>query len=132
MREVLVVDDSQTIRREIAKALEPAGFEVVEAGDGVSGLERAGEREFALIILDVNMPRMNGLEMLEHLRLDFATANIPVVILTTEAEELMIERARKAGAKGWLIKPVTADHVVRTAQAIANREPAPPMPSRQP
>jgi two-component system chemotaxis response regulator CheY len=131
-RQVLVVDDSETVRREIAQSLKHAGFIPLEAGDGVAGLKLAQEQKPALIILDVNMPRMNGLEMLEHLRLDFATANIPVVILTTEAEELMIERARKAGAKGWLIKPVTADHVVRTAQAIANREPAPPMPSRQP
>jgi two-component system chemotaxis response regulator CheY len=130
-RQVLVVDDSETVRREIAQSLKHAGFMALEAGDGVSGLKLAQEQKPALIILDVNMPRMNGLEMLEHLRMDFATANIPVVILTTEAEELMIERARKAGAKGWLIKPVTADHVVRTAQAIANREPVPAMPARR-
>ena len=122
-KQVLVVDDSETVRREIAESLKLAGFIPLEAGDGVAGLKLAQEQQIALIILDVNMPRMNGLEMLEHLRMDFATANIPVVILTTEAEELMIERARKAGAKGWLIKPVTADHVVRTAQAIANRVP---------
>lgn len=121
MREVLVVDDSQTIRREIAKALEPAGFEVVEAGDGVSGLERAGEREFALIILDVNMPRMNGMEMLDHLKADPKTADIPVIMLTTEAEQTTIERARKAGAKGWLIKPVPMAHIVSTVQALARR-----------
>jgi two-component system chemotaxis response regulator CheY len=121
VREVLVVDDSQTIRREIAKALEPAGFEVVEAGDGVSGLERAGEREFALIILDVNMPRMNGMEMLDHLKADPKTADIPVIMLTTEAEQTTIERARKAGAKGWLIKPVPMAHIVSTVQALARR-----------
>lgn len=121
MREVLVVDDSQTIRREIAKALQPAGFAVVEAGDGVSGLERAGERDFALIILDVNMPRMNGMEMLDHLKADPKTADIPVVMLMTEAEQATIERARKAGAKGWLIKPVPMAHIVSTVQALARR-----------
>ena len=122
-KQVLVVDDSETVRREIAQCLKLAGFTALEAGDGVAGLKLAQEQKVSLIILDVNMPRMNGLEMLEHLRMDWATANIPVVILTTEAEELMIERARKAGAKGWLIKPVTAEHVVQTAQAIANRNP---------
>jgi two-component system chemotaxis response regulator CheY len=124
-KQVLVVDDSETVRREIAQSLKQAGFTALEAGDGVTGLKMAQEQKIALIILDVNMPRMNGLEMLEHLRMDFATASIPVVILTTEAEELMIERARKAGAKGWLIKPVPAAHVVSTAQALANREPTP-------
>lgn len=119
MKQVLVVDDSQTVRREIAKALTEAGFGAVEASDGLIGLQLAQEQKFSLIILDVNMPRMDGLEMLERLRLDWATANVPVVILTTEAEERMIERARKAGAKGWLIKPVAAAHVVKTVAAIA-------------
>jgi len=124
---ILVVDDSATVRREITKALTEAGFVTLEAADGRSGLELARQQQVALIILDVNMPYLNGLQMLEQLRLDWATANIPVVILTTEAEELMVERARKAGAKGWLIKPVTSQHVVQVAQAIT--QPARP---RQP
>lgn len=118
MKEVLIVDDSQTIRHEIGEALKRAGFGVVEAGDGVSGLERASERAFVMIILDVNMPRMNGLEMLDNLKLDPKTATIPVVLLTTEAEQVMIERARKAGAKGWLIKPVPMEHIVNTVRAL--------------
>jgi two-component system chemotaxis response regulator CheY len=122
VKQVLIVDDSETVRRDIAAALKNAGFATVEAGDGQAGLERAREQRFSLIILDVNMPRMNGLEMLDNLRLDFATADVPVVVLTTEAEELMIERARKAGAKGWLIKPVAAAHIVSTAVAITNRQ----------
>jgi len=122
VKQVLIVDDSETVRREIAAALKNAGFGTVEAADGVAGLECVREQRFSLIILDVNMPRMNGLEMLDTLRLDFATADIPVVVLTTEAEEAMIERARKAGAKGWLIKPVPAEHIVSTAVAIIQRE----------
>jgi two-component system chemotaxis response regulator CheY len=122
VKQVLIVDDSETVRREIASALKGAGFGTVEAGDGEAGLACAREQRFALIILDVNMPRMNGLEMLDNLRLDFATADVPVVVLTTEAEEAMIERARKAGAKGWLIKPVATEHIVSTAVAITKRE----------
>ena len=121
MKQVLIVDDSQTVRNEISQALRAAGFGTVEASDGQMGLELAREQKFSLIILDVNMPRMNGLEMLEHLRLDWATTNVPVVILTTEAEEPMIERARKAGAKGWLIKPVTTAHIVSTVVAVTER-----------
>ncbi len=121
MKQVLIVDDSQTVRQEIARALGEAGFGTLEAADGEVGLSLAREHEISLIILDVNMPRMNGLQMLEHLRLDWATANVPVVILTTEAEEPMIERARKAGAKGWLIKPVTSAHIVSTVVAVTER-----------
>ena len=125
MKNVLIVDDSETVRSEIATALKQAGFGTVEAGDGIEGLESARGQRFALIILDVNMPRMNGLEMLETLRLDFATADVPVVVLTTEAEELMIKRARKAGAKGWLIKPVAPAHIVSTAETITRDKPQP-------
>jgi two-component system, chemotaxis family, chemotaxis protein CheY len=121
VKQVLIVDDSQTVRHEIAEALSSAGFSTLEAADGEAGLALAREHAISLIILDVNMPRMNGLQMLEHLRLDWATANVPVVILTTEAEEPMIERARKAGAKGWLIKPVTTAHIVSTVVAVTER-----------
>jgi two-component system chemotaxis response regulator CheY len=118
VKQVLIVDDSKTVRHDIAEALKLAGFAVVEAADGVAGLERVAEQRFAMIILDVNMPRMNGLEMLDRLKLDAKTADIPVVLLTTEAEDSMIERARKAGAKGWLIKPVPIAHVVSTVAAL--------------
>jgi two-component system, chemotaxis family, chemotaxis protein CheY len=121
VKQVLIVDDSQTVRHEIAEALGAAGCGTLQAGDGEAGLAMARENAISLIILDVNMPRMNGLQMLEQLRLDFATANVPVVILTTEAEEPMIERARKAGAKGWLIKPVTTAHIVSTVVAVTER-----------
>jgi len=121
VKEVLIVDDSQTVRRELSEGLKQAGFGVVEAGDGVSGLERAGERDFVLIILDVNMPRMNGLDMLDHLHRDPKTAKTPVVLLTTEAEPAMMDRARSAGAKGWLIKPVPIAHIVSTARALTKQ-----------
>lgn len=119
MKHVLIVDDSQTIRHELNGALKAAGYAVVEADDGVSGLERVRETSFSMIILDVNMPRMNGLEMLEHLAKDPKTAGIPVLMLTTEAQRSLIERARQAGAKGWLVKPVKLDHIIRTVAALA-------------
>lgn len=122
MKHVLIVDDSQTIRHEIAAGLTQAGFGVAEAGDGVTGLERTTEQTFAMIILDVNMPRMNGLDMLDQLKLDPKTSHTPVVLLTTEAEPAMIERARNAGAKGWLIKPVPMEHIVSTVRALTRRD----------
>ncbi len=118
MKRVLIVDDSQTIRHEISEALKQAGFEAVEARDGMAGLECVQQQPFAMIILDVNMPRMGGLELLDRLKQDAQTSAIPVVMLTTEAQHSLIERARKAGAKGWMIKPVKMTQIVSTVRAL--------------
>jgi two-component system chemotaxis response regulator CheY len=116
---VLVVDDSETIRQQVAGALERAGFSVVEAADGVDGLERANENELCMVILDVNMPRLSGLEMLERLRENPKHKTLPVLMLTTEVQQSMIERAKKAGARGWMIKPVKMDQLVSAVTKLA-------------
>jgi len=118
MKHVLIVDDSATVRLELCAALTAAGYAVVEAADGVAGLERVAEVAFSMIILDVNMPRMGGLEMLDHLKADPKSAGIPVVLLTTEAQRSLIDRARQAGAKGWLVKPVKMEHIVSTVAQL--------------
>jgi two-component system chemotaxis response regulator CheY len=119
-RKVLIVDDSETIRQQVAGALEHAGFLVVEAADGVDGLECAGKNDLCMVILDVNMPRLNGLEMLERLKSDPKYATLPVLMLTTEVQQSMIERAKKAGARGWMIKPVKLDQLVSTVTKLAS------------
>lgn len=107
MKKVLVIDDSETIRQQVASALERTEFAVVEAADGVEGLALATEEDdLVLVLLDVNMPRLNGIDMLERLNLDAKTRHIPVMMLTTEVERSLMERAKKAGAKAWLIKPI--------------------------
>jgi two-component system chemotaxis response regulator CheY len=117
---VLVVDDSETIRQQVAGALERAGFSVVEAADGVDGLERANQNELCMVILDVNMPRLSGLEMLERLRENPKHKTLPVLMLTTEVQQSMIERAKKAGARGWMIKPVKMDQLVSAVTKLAS------------
>ena len=120
MKKVLVVDDSETIRLEVARTLGQAGFWVLEARDGAEGLATASKNvDLALMVLDVNMPVMNGLDLLDRLRANAATAGIPVLLLTTEAEEALIERAKKAGAKGWLIKPVKPEMLLMAANKLA-------------
>jgi two-component system chemotaxis response regulator CheY len=117
---VLVVDDSETIRQQVAGALEQAGFSVIEAADGVDGLERANQNELCMVILDVNMPRLSGLEMLERLRENPKHKTLPVLMLTTEVQQSMIERAKKAGARGWMIKPVKMDQLVSAVTKLAS------------
>jgi len=121
VNKVLVVDDSETIRQQVSEALQAQGFEVVEASDGVIGLERAAENDLAMIILDVNMPRLNGFEVLERLKADPKLAQTPVIILTTEAQRTLIDKARKLGAAAWLIKPVKMDNLVSTVSKVVGQ-----------
>jgi two-component system chemotaxis response regulator CheY len=120
VKKILVVDDSESIRQQVADGLIRAGFQVVEAGDGIAALQQVKEHDFAMIILDVNMPFLNGLDLLDRLKQDLKTSHIPVVMLTTEAQRSVIERARRAGAKGWLIKPIKMEDVVSTVNKLAN------------
>jgi two-component system chemotaxis response regulator CheY len=120
VKKVLVVDDSETIRLEVSRSLGQAGFSILEARDGVEGLALAAQHlDLSLVVLDVNMPVMNGLDMLDRLKQDPKTAPIPVLLLTTEAQESLIERAQRAGAKGWLIKPVKPEILQKAASKIA-------------
>jgi len=116
---VLVVDDSSVMRKEIRHALSEH-HEVIEARDGVEGLEVLhAHPDTALVLLDVNMPRMNGLQMLEILKERGNT--IPVLVLTTEGHPAHIRQARDAGAKAWLVKPVDHDNLRRLVREFDAR-----------
>jgi two-component system, chemotaxis family, chemotaxis protein CheY len=119
MKTVLIVDDSKSIRNEVADALSPAGYIVLEAADGAEALACLTEhRSIALVVLDVNMPGMNGLDVLERIQKDHSARNLAILMLTTEAERTLVERAKKAGAKGWLLKPIKAELLVSTVARL--------------
>jgi len=118
MKKVMIVDDSRTVRQQVVAALAPAGFEVLEAQDGLEALDRIKlTPDLALIICDLNMPRMNGLEMLGIAR-ETAAISIPVVMLTTEGRTDLIEKAKRAGARGWLVKPFKPDQLIAVARKL--------------
>ena len=117
MKKILVIDDSPTVRQQVGLALAQAGFQVIEAVDGYDAISKV-DATVAMLICDVNMPRMNGLEMLEKLRADARWSKLPVVMLTTEGQPGLIERAKKAGAKGWIIKPFKAELLVAAVQRL--------------
>ena len=116
LKTILVVDDSETIRQQVGAALEQAGFAVLTARDGMEGLERIERDAPSMVILDVNMPRMNGIEVLESL--DLRRSGLPVVLLTTEVQPTLMTRARKAGARGWMVKPVNVEQLVETVRKV--------------
>lgn len=118
MKKVMVVDDSPSVRQQVGMALTQAGYGVVEAVDGMDGLSKAGTAGVALVICDINMPRMNGLEMVEKMKADPKTSALPVVMLTSEGQPALMERAKKAGAKGWIIKPFKADLLIAAVKKL--------------
>lgn len=113
----MVVDDSAMIRLQVRRALAAAGFTVIEACDGVEALGKLADASPALMICDVNMPRMSGIELLESIQ--GAAAKFPVVMLTTEGQPDLIQRAQSLGAKGWIIKPFKPDLLVMVAKKLA-------------
>jgi two-component system, chemotaxis family, chemotaxis protein CheY len=113
----MIVDDSVTVRLQVVAALAPAGFEVLEAGDGVEALDRIKQTsDLALILCDLNMPQMNGMELLGALR--ESGFSVPVVMLTTEGRNDLILKAKQLGARGWLVKPFKPDHLVAVARKL--------------
>lgn len=106
---ILVVDDFPTMRRIIKNLLKDLGFENVdEAEDGAMGLEKLRNGSFEFVVSDWNMPNMDGLVMLQHIRADPALASLPVLMVTAEAKKENIIAAAQAGANGYVVKPFTA------------------------
>ena len=120
-KKILVIDDSATVRQQVRKALADASFEVVEAEDGVEGLDVIlGREDLAAVLCDVNMPRLGGLEMLEMLNAKGKRAGLPILMLTTEGQPALVQRAKAAGANGWIVKPFKAELLVATIRKLAN------------
>ena len=123
MKKVLVIDDSETVREQVRQTLSGAGYEILEAIDGVDGLEKLREtKDVALALCDVNMPRMTGLEMVAEL--NRSGISIPILMLTSEGQPSLIRRARDAGAKGWIVKPFKPELLLEAMNKLLPNTPA--------
>jgi two-component system chemotaxis response regulator CheY len=110
----LIVDDSSVMRKIVERSLRLAGLEplvVFEAGSGSEGLELLKVQQVDLILSDINMPSMDGLEFLRKLRAQNLAPGVPVVMITTESSMEFVQQAIQAGAQGYIRKPFTADQV---------------------
>lgn len=119
MKTVLVVDDSQTMRRMVIESLRRLGdLRADEAGSGLEAIERLALGPLDLVILDVNMPDMHGLDVLEFLRAQTSFRDLPVVILTTRSDSVSREAALAAGATDYLTKPFDPGQLAATARRL--------------
>jgi two-component system chemotaxis response regulator CheY len=115
---VLTVDDSRVMRELLLSALERAGFNVVQAEDGVSGLEALAGCAPDVIITDINMPRMDGYNLIEAVRQDPRHRATPILVLSTEHTADKKSRARDAGATGWIVKPFHDDALIAAIRRV--------------
>lgn len=118
MKTVLTVDDSPSVRQMVRLALSNAGYAVVEAGDGVQGLTVSKRQPVNLIITDLNMPNMDGLEFIRSLRQLSAYRGVPIVFLTTQSDDGLKSQAKAAGATGWITKPFQQDQLIAVARKV--------------
>jgi len=119
----LIVVDSSVVRKIVERALRQAGLDLMvvhEAGSGIEGLEVLKVKQVDLILSDINMPSMDGLEFLRQIRAQNLAPGVPVVMITTESSEEHVKEAIQAGAQGYIRKPFTAEQVKERVLPLVN------------
>ena len=117
-KRILAIDDSRTIRSLLTQTLQKAGFEVSTAVDGVDGIEKFQHEDADLVITDVNMPNKDGFGAIADIRGGTRNRTVPVLVLTTESGAALKERARQAGATGWIVKPFDDEALVAVIRRL--------------
>ena len=117
---VLTVDDSRAMRDMLRHSLVAAGFRVLQAEDGMQGLEMLETERPDVIVTDINMPRMDGFGFIEAVRRDESRRSMPVLVLTTEVDVEKKNRARAAGATGWIVKPFDPVKLVEAIRRVSS------------
>jgi len=118
---IMIIDDATSIRQVVAMTLEEAGYEYIEAEDGVDALGKLDGREISMFICDVNMPNMDGVTFLEKVKNDEKYSDYrftPFIMLTTEAGAEMRARGKELGAKAWMVKPFQPDQLLGAVKKL--------------
>ncbi|KAB8029784.1 response regulator [Fluviispira multicolorata] len=118
-KKILIVDDAKTIRQQVTFTLTKSGFEVIEAESGKDGIALLNaHRDIDAIISDINMPEMNGIEMIIAIKSNTNLPHPPILILTTEGATDIVAQAKKAGASGWIVKPFKPEILVEAVKRL--------------
>lgn len=115
---ILTVDDSASIRQMVAMTLKSAGHQVLEAGNGAEGYDKATANPVDAVITDLNMPVMNGIEFIRKYRQHPASKGVPIILLTTESDDELKRQAKEAGATGWIVKPFKQDQLLAVVRKV--------------
>lgn len=119
MKRILTIDDSKTMRDMLMVTLADAGFDVLQAVDGEDGISVLEREPVDLVITDINMPKMDGYEVIRQIRANPRYHKLPVLVLTTEGEVEKRAIAKEAGATGWMVKPFDPQRLVQTVNKVA-------------
>lgn len=122
MTKILVVDDEKNIRLVVGKSLKKAGYDVCYAVDGVDAVDKTNELNPNLVLLDLRLPKMNGFLVLEALKGDTQTEDIPVIILSALSEEDDVQKAISLGAEDFLVKPISQSELLSAVEANIQSE----------
>jgi len=118
MATIMAVDDSASMRQMVTFTLKGAGYDVVEADDGVKALDVARSKKVDLVVTDINMPNMDGITLIRQLRSLPSYQFTPILMLTTESGDGKKQEGKAAGATGWLVKPFNPDQLLATIKKV--------------
>lgn len=117
-KRAITVDDSKTMRDMVVFTLKNAGFDVLEAEDGAAAISVLGNAPVDLIITDLNMPNMNGIELIKNLRSNPTYKFTPILMLTTEGDGTKKAEGKDAGATGWIVKPFNPEKLLQVVNKV--------------
>ncbi|MDT8441869.1 MAG: response regulator [Desulfuromonadales bacterium] len=117
-KRVLTVDDSATVRQVLSMTLSEAGYNVTEADNGANALQSFDNDCFDLVVTDLNMPRMDGIDLIRQIRSRAGTRFLPIIMLTTESQPERKQEGKKAGASGWITKPFRPEQLLAVVRMI--------------
>lgn len=117
-KRVMAVDDSATVRQVLQMTLEGAGYEVIEAVDGKDALNKLGSVSIDMMVTDLNMPNMDGIDLIRHVRQSPGNRFMPIIMLTTESQPEKKQEGKAAGASGWIVKPFKPEQLLAVVRMI--------------
>jgi two-component system chemotaxis response regulator CheY len=117
-KKILIADDSSSMRQMISFTLTEADYTVVQSVDGEDALSKFGS-DINLVITDLNMPKLNGIDLIRKIRSGNVNKFLPIIMLTTESEATKKEEGKKAGATAWIVKPFTPENLLETIKKVA-------------
>lgn len=117
-KHILIVDDSESIRELVSLTLEGAGYTVHKAIDGTDAMKCLDGRPLSLVITDLNMPNMDGIQLIREIRKTSAYSAVPILLLTTESQQAKKEEGKAAGATGWIVKPFAQEKLLEVIKKV--------------